>query len=150
MKNASLTRNIYHAFRTIQNHFLKFAEAHDVTPAQLGALEKLWREDELTVTELGERLGLKTSTVTALADRMERDGLIRRKRNDKDRRVVRLYLTEKGKFLKGKIPNFNEHVLSLISVQMNKEEIKALEALLKTFIGILNEDKDKIEDHQSH
>jgi len=142
VKNEPFTRNIYLAFKTIQNHFFKFAEAHDVTPAQLGALEKLWREDELTITELGERLGLKTSTVTALADRMERDGLIRRKRNDKDRRIVRLYLTEKGKFLKGKIPNFNEYVLSLIEDKMNTDELEVLNELLQKFIWVLASEEE--------
>lgn len=137
MNNIPLMENLYRAFKVMQNRFYNLAESYNVTPAQLGALEKLWLEDELTVSELGEKLRLKTSTVTALADRMERDSLIRRERSEDDRRVVRLYLTDKGKSLKGKIPNFNQYILAEIQGGMTGDEISTFNKLLNKFIQIL-------------
>jgi len=133
MNNARITLNLYWAFRVMQKHFHKMADLYNLAPAQLGALEKLWHQDGLTITELGEKLKLKTSTVTALADRMERDGLIYRERNDEDRRVVRLYLTEKSKSLKGKIPDFDQYIMEQIQKSMTFNEINTLNILLQKF-----------------
>ena len=52
--------------------------------------------EQATVTDLAERLQLTQSTVTALVQRAERDGLLRRARSTEDGRVVHLSLTAEG------------------------------------------------------
>ena len=72
-----------------------FAEAGIgfVRPAYLGSLMSLWREDGLKVIDLGRRAGLEPSTMTGLLDRMERDGLVERRPDPADRRVLKIFLT---------------------------------------------------------
>lgn len=67
----------------------------NVTPPQLNALQFL-RHDSLTMGELGAKMYLACSTATDLIDRMERNGLILRERDQDDRRVVRLKVTPFG------------------------------------------------------
>jgi len=49
-----------------------------------------------TVTGLADVCLLRQPTMTKLLDRMVRDGLVRRSADDRDRRVVRVMLTERG------------------------------------------------------
>lgn len=60
----------------------------------------LWERDGLTVSELGNRLELASSTLTPLIKRLESQGLLARKRDPKDERKVRVTLTREGRELK--------------------------------------------------
>lgn len=66
-------------------------------------------------------MNVKDSSAGRLIDRLERDGLIERERNDADRRVVRVKLTDKGdKLITELIPigiQFNDDLLKGIDEQ---------------------------------
>ncbi len=72
---------------------------HGVHEGQQYILLRLWDEDGLAPGELAKRLGLATPTVTRAAARMEAAGLLRRVPDERDRRLVRLFLTERGRAL---------------------------------------------------
>lgn len=72
---------------------------HGVHPGQQFVLRRLWREDGLSPGEIARQLGLATPTVTRTASRMEAAGLLRRAPHPTDRRLVRLYLTERAREL---------------------------------------------------
>ena len=68
-----------------------------VTPVQFAILKVLWQGDGLNGAELGARLVLDSATVTGLVDRMEAGGWIERRPDPGgDRRMSRVYLTDKG------------------------------------------------------
>lgn len=67
-----------------------------ITPPQFNALLCLKKYGTLTIGELGEKMYLACSTATDLIDRMERNNLVTRVRDTKDRRVVRIKLLEQG------------------------------------------------------
>ncbi len=52
-----------------------------------------------SLKELSAHRGVQPATVTNMIDRMEKNGLVRRANDEKDRRVVRVYLTEEGERL---------------------------------------------------
>lgn len=70
------------------------------------ALLELWKRDGLGLGELAERLFLEPSTVTRMVRRMEEAGFVRRRRDARDARVYRVYLTEEGRALEGMV---NDH-----------------------------------------
>jgi DNA-binding MarR family transcriptional regulator len=72
---------------------------HGVHEGQQYVLLCLWAEDGLTPGELAKRLGLATPTVTRATARMEAAGLLRRRPHERDRRLVRLFLTDRGRAL---------------------------------------------------
>lgn len=57
----------------------------------------LWQDGERTVRELADRLKLSPSAVTPLVDRLEIAGLVVRRRDERDRRVVHVELTDQGR-----------------------------------------------------
>ena len=60
----------------------------------------LWEQDQLTVSDIGERLFLDSATLTPLLKRMEAQGLVQRTRARSDERQVIISLTEAGAALR--------------------------------------------------
>jgi DNA-binding MarR family transcriptional regulator len=60
----------------------------------------LWEDAGVSVKELGERLQLDSGTLTPLLKRLEAQGLVARRRDTDDERVVRIELTTAGKALR--------------------------------------------------
>ena len=99
------------------------------------SLTLLSKKDGISQRELSQKFEIDPSRVTRLAKRLEREGLILRKRDSEDHRIVRMSLTEKGK---GLIEDLSEHRVSFdrqIGTMLNPEELKELRRML----GVLAE-----------
>ncbi|HHT0593891.1 TPA: MarR family winged helix-turn-helix transcriptional regulator [Legionella anisa] len=68
-----------------------------VTYSQTIFLVRLWERDGQTQMELTKSAGLKQPTVVGILDKMERDQLVLRVRNEQDKRYYHFFLTEKAK-----------------------------------------------------
>lgn len=68
-----------------------------LTVQEFRSLEFLASARPRKTRELAEHLGIAVNTVTDVVDALERKGLARRQRDDADRRVVRVELTESGR-----------------------------------------------------
>jgi DNA-binding MarR family transcriptional regulator len=95
----------------------------DITPPQFNALLILRNHGNLTIGELGEKMYLACSTATDLIDRMERNGLVERRRDQNDRRVIRLHVKEKGMEMVQAVMAARKRYLSGILDQISEEEI---------------------------
>jgi DNA-binding MarR family transcriptional regulator len=73
----------------------------DLTPSQIKSLFAFEKDDhEYPIGELGKNARVKSSTMTDMIDRLQKDGIAERIRDDGDRRVVKVRLTDKGKKIK--------------------------------------------------
>ncbi|MFY0617243.1 MarR family winged helix-turn-helix transcriptional regulator [Shimia sp.] len=70
----------------------KTQQVAGLSSTQLGVLLFLSRRDGQTATELAKSLSVRKSSLSGLIDRMEERGLVQRKKDLEDRRVVRIYL----------------------------------------------------------
>ncbi len=73
-----------------------------LTYPQYLAMLVLWERDQVTVSEIGERLFLDSATLTPLLKRMQAAGLITRTRALDDERQVIIALTQEGRALKAR------------------------------------------------
>ncbi|MED4136236.1 MarR family winged helix-turn-helix transcriptional regulator [Priestia megaterium] len=64
---------------------------------------KLWANDGLTQVQLCEHLKCEPPTVTNMVKSLEQKGIIHRKRDEKDGRISRVYLTPEGRDLEGPV-----------------------------------------------
>ncbi|MDS1139779.1 MarR family transcriptional regulator [Pusillimonas sp. SM2304] len=96
----------------------------------------LWERDELTVSEIGERLFLDSATLTPLLKRLETAGLLQRKRAVSDERQVIVSLTTEGRHVRARAESVPEGVVC--AVQCSPDELastkKALEKLRKRLL----------------
>jgi MarR family transcriptional regulator, lower aerobic nicotinate degradation pathway regulator len=79
--------------------FLQETEAHGLTPVQFAALQSVANAPGADQRSLAGRIGLDTSTVAGVIDRLEVRGLLRRDVSPADRRVRLLTLTPTGEQL---------------------------------------------------
>lgn len=68
----------------------------DITPSQFAVLEALYHLGSMTQGEVSTKVLKSGSNMTTVIDNLERDGLVRRERDAKDRRVINIHLTEAG------------------------------------------------------
>lgn len=73
------------------------SEAASLTAAQAGALFFLSRNDGALVGDVAQALCIGAPSMSGLVDRLERAGLVERRRDAQDGRAVRLHMTETGR-----------------------------------------------------
>ncbi len=81
-----------------------------LTYPQYLVLLVLWESDGMTVKSLAQWLKLDSATITPLLKRLEKVGLLTRKRNAEDERIVNIFLTEKGKDLEHEVAAMQKKV----------------------------------------
>ena len=82
------------AYRTLSDTFMDQITMHR---AQATLLCKLYIQDGMTQSEIAQQLGVQGATVTDMLQRMEENGLVTRRRDYDDNRLVRVYLTDEGR-----------------------------------------------------
>ncbi|WP_433065945.1 MarR family winged helix-turn-helix transcriptional regulator [Dactylosporangium sp. CS-033363] len=108
--------------------------AHGVRIGQNLVLEVLWDGDGLSPGELAARLGVTTPTIVNTATRMVNDGLIERRPDPADRRLVRLYLTEKARAAQAPIEDARRRLADHALATLDPEELRVLEVALGKII----------------
>ncbi|HEY3315468.1 MAG TPA: MarR family transcriptional regulator [Bacillota bacterium] len=104
-----------------------------VTPPQFNALLALDHHGQLTMGELCDHLYLACSTATDLVDRMERNRLIERERDQSDRRVIRLKIKDRGREIIAQVVSARREYLAAVTKSVGEGEkerlIQALEQI---------------------
>ena len=90
---------LYTASRLITQAYTPMLTALGITYPQYLVLMVLWEQDIQPVNDIAHRLLLETNTVTPLLQRMEKLGLVIRKKGTQDKRQQIVSLTDKGKAL---------------------------------------------------
>jgi DNA-binding MarR family transcriptional regulator len=92
---------VYAAGHAFTRFYKPRLEALGLTYPQYLVFLVLWEGDGLTVKALGDKLFLDSGTITPMLKRLESRGLLRRQRDQEDERLVRIYLTDDGRALRG-------------------------------------------------
>jgi DNA-binding MarR family transcriptional regulator len=94
----------------------KRLQPYGVTNNQYVVLEALWQQEGLTAVELGQMLTIDKATLTGILDRMAESDLLVKKHDRQDKRLIRLYPSERSKGFKetliGERQKANEELLS--------------------------------------
>ena len=101
---------LYTASRLLTQAYHPLLSAHGLTYPQYLVLLVLWEKDAQPVNDIAKRLHLETNTVTPLLQRMEKEGILVRKKGKKDARQMIVHLTQKGKRLQESLCNVPANV----------------------------------------
>ena len=108
-----------------------------VTYAQTIFLVRLWEKDGQNQMELTLSAGLKQPTVVGILNKMERDGLVTRVRNEKDKRIYNFYLTAKAKAACEKLEVHGENMKDIATGSMDKAIVSQLNKnLLQVIVNL--------------
>ena len=104
---------LYTATRLVVQAYTPILSELSITYPQYLVLMVLWEKDNQPVNDIAHRLLLETNTITPLLQRMEKLGIVNRKKGEKDRRQQIVSLTEKGK-------NMEEKAYAVVPAGMGK------------------------------
>jgi MarR family transcriptional regulator for hemolysin len=112
---------------------------HGVRLGQNLVLAALADEDGLTPGELAGRLQVTTPTIVKMATRMDAAGLLSRRRDTADARLVRLYLTDRGRAAHGPIEDERLRLQERALAGLSDGKRRELEAALAHVIRNLED-----------
>ena len=99
----SLPMVLYRTLDAVMPPFRAIFSSFGLTEQQWRVLRVLWERDARPLLTLSERTLIQAPSLVGVVDRLQRDGLVERRRSRTDRRVVRVCLTARGKALKSRV-----------------------------------------------
>ncbi len=117
--------------KKLADEFNRRLQENGTTRVQWIALFYIGKAGEISQKELSDYMDIKESSMVRLIDRMEKEELVERRKDSEDRRITKIILTDKGKFLKEKLmprgQEFQDDVLKGIS----KENLEIFKEVLQ-------------------
>jgi DNA-binding MarR family transcriptional regulator len=108
----------------------------DLTPRQLAVLMTVAQNEGLSQTGLVERTGIDRSTLADIVRRMQKKGLLQRRRTKEDARAYAVKLTEEGRrVLRSAEPlakRVDERILEALPGKQREQFIDELQAIVAT------------------
>ena len=128
---AFLEKELRHISGLIKQKGRQILSAYTITPPQFVALQWLLELGDMTIGDLSNKMYLAFSTTTDLIDRMEKSDLVKRIRDEQDRRVVRIHLLEEGARIIEEVIDKRRQYLEDVLQQFNQSEVTNLSILLE-------------------
>ena len=120
------------ADNAVQRHGLRLGQDH--------LLAALWAQDGRTPGEIAATVNVTTPAVTKLATRMAESGLLERRPDPHDNRLVRLWLTSAGRALQAPVEAERQQLEDRITATLSKtERAQLLKALTKIHQALLDD-----------
>lgn len=123
---------LYASSKIVVGKYKKHLDKIGLTYTQYITMMVLWENDEISLSDLGNRLFLDSGTLTPLLKRLQQKGLITRNRNNIDERKITVYLTKKGMNLKEKAKDIPSKIANCFN--LNQKESEELLVLLHKII----------------
>ena len=127
--------------RAIDLHSRVLVTHYGLTGPQLVILRLLGDRQGVAVSELASEAPLSQATVTGILDRLERRGLVVRRRGEQDKRKVLVRLTDAGRdALAGAPPLLQEHFTARLAELKDWERTQILSSLQRVVAMMEAED----------
>lgn len=133
----SVTHGLRIVMRAIQDYSRHVERQCGLSSSQLWALWELFASPGMKVSELAAALYIHQSTVSNMLDKLETKGLVERRRDGPDQRVVRLYPSEAGVALLATAPRPAQGALTAALRQLPDSSLQQLSAGLGDLVAAL-------------
>ena len=132
-------RSVAYAFyEALKACCLKHKKPYIVTPPQWGALSLLNNHDGQTIGSLSQQRAIDPATVTGIVKRLEQSGLVERRHDREDRRLVKVYITDEGRDIMRFLPDAVIQFTQIMSQGFSEEEKQGLMVKLQRIIANLS------------
>ncbi len=122
----SLPMMLYRTLNAVMPAFRAIFAQFDLTEQQWRVLRVLWERDAKPLLELAQATLIQAPSLVGIVDRLQRNGLVERRRSDLDRRVVRVCLTAAGRALEAQVIPLVDAAYSDLEGLVSKDEWKSL------------------------
>lgn len=126
----------------IEQNTLQEGHFSDLSVTEIHTIEAIGMYDEKSMSEVAEKLNITVGTLTTAISKLIKKGYVERKRQEKDKRVVLIGLTKKGKLAFRIHEKFHNDMIRATINGLNDQEEKilttSLEKLNKFFVKEYN------------
>lgn len=131
------------AMKQISEAFGRRLQNTGITRIQWIALYYVKTKGRISQRDLSNLMNVKDSSAGRLIDRMERDGLIERVRNEVDRRIIYIKLTDKGDHLVSELMPYGIQFNDELIAGIDENDLMIYENVLKKMISNVTEKDNK-------
>ena len=128
----------YAFYEALKACCLERKKLYIVTPPQWGVLSLLHESDGITIGTVSQKRGFDAPTITGIVKRLEANGLVERVHDRKDRRQVKLYLTDEGRDIMRFLPDAAESFYEIMVQGFSEAEQHDLVIKLQQLIANLS------------
>ena len=132
-----ITTRISRLARLLRRAIDEQLEDHGLTGVQLGLINRLSLFDGLVQADLGRRMAIEPATLTGIVQRLEREGWVRRSCDADNRRLQRVWLTEKARAALPALRRIQTRHRKRALTGLQPEELAQLEECLDRIEGNL-------------
>ena len=133
----------FNAILKVEERSLRLATREAVTVTEMHILDAVGKEGAHTVTELADISMVTVSTMTIAINRLEKKELVRRERDQLDRRVVRVFLTERGRTIAYAHQRFHRRMARAVAEHLREEELDVLLRSMDSLRGFFDGENEK-------
>ncbi|TWH01266.1 DNA-binding MarR family transcriptional regulator [Mesorhizobium sp. J18] len=112
----------------------------DLKIGQLDVLMNLYRHPGMSQHDLARRLLVGRSNITMLLPQLEAQGLLERESDPKDKRIMRLRLTEKGEALLMRALEIYQGLIDKVMAQSTPAQCDAMGEQMRRIVEVLKDD----------
>jgi len=139
-----IMQSLRRIFKAIQDYSQEVSNKFGITGPQLWALHTISGSGKLSLGELSKKMYLHPSTISGVVDRLEKKAYVVRDRGEKDRRVVKVQLTPKGKRLVKRTPNPIQGKMIYGLRGLKREELNSIYHSFETLVEIMEAQNLKV------
>src|SRR6266700_5345885 len=128
-------RSVAYAFyEALKACCIEHNKQYVVTPPQLGVLTLLHNQDGQTIGTMSQQRAIDAPTMTGIVKRLEQSGLVERRHDREDRRLVKVYLTDEGRDIMQFLPDAAIEFNQIMSQGLSEGELRDLQTKLQRII----------------
>lgn len=120
--------------KKLANEFNRRLQEYGTTRVQWIALFYIGKVEEISQKELSDYMDIKESSMVRLIDRMEKEELVERRKKVEDRRITKIVLTAKGKFLREELMPIGQLFHNDVLQGISKADLNVFKNVLKKMI----------------
>ncbi|WP_346915779.1 MarR family transcriptional regulator [Clostridium sp.] len=117
--------------KKLADEFNRRLQEHGTTRVQWIALFYIGKAGEISQKELSDYMDIKESSMVRLIDRMEKEELVERRKDSEDRRITKIILTDRGKFLKEELMPIGQEFQNDVVKGISKENLEVFKEVLQ-------------------
>jgi len=135
---------IFNEVLMIEEEALRGSQFRDISIKEMHTIEAIGMYRKHTTTQVANKLGVTVGTLTVSVNNLVRKGYVERVRNDRDRRVVKLGLTRKGRLLYRLHDKFHRDMVKETIDEMEEDEMATLVKGLRSLHNFLDRTKNSL------
>ncbi|HFR3770219.1 fatty acid biosynthesis transcriptional regulator FabT [Streptococcus suis] len=125
---------IFNNVLVIEETSLRGSRFKDISIKEMHTIDVIGSNPDVTPTDVSRALMVTLGTVTTSLNNLERKGYVERVRSTRDRRVIHLYLTKKGRLVYRLHQRFHNEMVKQITNGMDETEYQVMKkGLMKLY-----------------